>query len=260
MKPADRVRSDLPSAFRLSALVAVASLLAACGGGGSPSSMPASASPSAAVPFNLGVVPGASVGRTVGGQKVVFLVTASGAVTDGAVEIAATAPNATVSVEPQPLPPGVVGEVTVVPQAVQTADEVPLEVTISASRGGITREERRTLTMVAGEDSLATEAKAQLAPFIAWLATERPDLGITAQTSWEGSVGSWVLIVSHYQYLSDDWELGLSWHVMVPPDDWARIYLRHRWTEAKPSLAFEISSVAGATQPHAIDPPEAVWR
>ncbi len=259
MKPADRVRSDLSSASRLSAVVAVALLLAACGGGGSPSSAPTSASPSSAVPFTLDVVPGASVGRTVGGQTVVFLVTASGAATDGPVDIAATAPNATVSVEPQPLPPGVVGEVTVVPQAVQ-ADEVPLEVTINASRGGITREERRTLTMVPGEDTLATEAKAQLAPFIAWLAAERPDLGITAQTSWEGSVGSWVLIVSHYQYLSDDWELGLSWHVMVPPDDWARIYLRHRWTEAKPSLAFEISSVAGATQPHPIDPPEAVWR
>jgi hypothetical protein len=36
---------------------------------------------------------------------------------------------------------------------------------------------------------------------------------------WEGLPGTWVLIVEHYLFFSTDWELDLSWHVMIPPDD-----------------------------------------
>jgi hypothetical protein len=47
---------------------------------------------------------------------------------------------------------------------------------------------------------------------------------------------------------------------MSPPDDWARIYLRRRWSEVHPSRAFEISSVSSGAEPREIAPPEAVWR
>ncbi|MDH5440147.1 MAG: hypothetical protein OEZ48_03915 [Candidatus Bathyarchaeota archaeon] len=39
-----------------------------------------------------------------------------------------------------------------------------------------------------------------------------------------------------------EWEIGVSWHVMIQPQDRARIYLRNRYTEATPSYAFELSS------------------
>ena len=39
-----------------------------------------------------------------------------------------------------------------------------------------------------------------------------------------------------------EWEIGVSWHVMIPPHDQARIYLRNRYTEATRSYAFELSS------------------
>ncbi len=68
------------------------------------------------------------------------------------------------------------------------------------------------------------------------------------------------LVVSHYLFFSEDWEMHVSWHIMVAPYDWARIDLRHRFDEETPSYAFEISSVDAGSEPCPIDPPESVWR
>ena len=241
---------------RFSILFAAALVLASCAGGGrggssepSPSApgSPTAAPSGSAVDFTLEVLPAEFVGMTVGGQRVVFLVSVSGTAADGPVEITAEAAGATITIEPQPLTPGVVGEVSVVPAAV--AAESELTVTINAARAGVGKSVQRTLAMTAGENTLAEEAALHLAPFVAWLEANHPELGITADTAWDGSLGSWVLIVEHYQYVSADWELGLAWHVMIAPDDWARIYLRHRWSETEPSMAFEISSFSTGTEP-----------
>jgi hypothetical protein len=239
-------------------LFTAAVLLVACGGGANPTPSASPMGSAGGAEFSLQVEPAESVGWTIGGQRVVFLVTPSGSAYEGDVTITAEAPGATVSVAPQPLPPGTVGEVSVVPDPV--SEETELTVTITAGRGGVERQESRTLTMAPGEDTLGPEADALLARFTEWLVAERPDLGIVPETEWAGTPGSWVLVVNHRQYMSDDWELGLEWHVMIAPDDWARIYLRHRWTESRPSAAFEISSVSSDDVPHEIDPPASVWR
>jgi hypothetical protein len=83
----------------------------------------------------LEVTPRALVGRTIGGQRVVFLVTVSGSPADGPVDVAAEADRASVTVQPVSLLPGVVGEVTVEPEAV--AQDRNLAVTISARWGGV---------------------------------------------------------------------------------------------------------------------------
>lgn len=98
-------------------------------------------------------------------------------------------------VEPERLAPGDVAEITVVPAAV--AAEGELEVTITASRAGVERHETRTLVTAPGEDTLGAEAEAMLARFIPWLAANRPQLGITEATQWQGTPGSWVLVVNH---------------------------------------------------------------
>jgi hypothetical protein len=233
-------------------------LVSGCTSAVSPS--PATAPPSPS-DFSLEVMPPSLVGRTIGGQRVVFLVTATGSAADGPIQMAATADTATISIEPQPLTPGVVGEVTVVPEAVAEGSEpVAVQVTITGARAGMERTVERTLEVVSGTDELGGEAVDHLAPFAEWLAANRPELGIDPQTSWQSTPGSWVLVVNHYAFFSKDWELELSWHVMLPPDDWARIALRHRWTEARPSLAFEIASFSEGSEPHEIDPPADVWR
>jgi hypothetical protein len=225
---------------------------------------PASDPPTPAPPtsgFSVDVIPASFVGRAIGGQRVVFLVTATGSAADGPIHLAATAEGASVTIEPLPLPPGVVGEVTVVPAPVAEGSEVvPLEVAITASRGGVERTVERTLEVAPGTDESGPEAVDHLAPFVEWLGANRPELGIDPQTSWESTPGSWVLVVTHYAFFSEAWEAELAWHVMLPPDDWARLSLRRRWTEAHPSLAFEISSISGGTEPHEIEPPADVWR
>jgi hypothetical protein len=138
--------------------------------------------------------------------------------------------------------------------------EVELAVTITATRGAIERQAQRTLLMEPGEDDLGAEAAEHLAPFMDWLAAERPELELTAATAWEPTPGAHVLVVNHYLYFSEEWELGLEWHVMIPPSDWARIYLRHRRSETQPSLAFEISSFSAGDEPQQIVAPDSVWR
>ena len=93
------------------------------------------------------------------------------------------------------------------------------------------------------------------------LAENHPELGITEDTAWNGTMVSPVwLIVSHYLFFSDEWEAHIYWHVMIPPHDWAKIDLRHRFDELAPSYAFEISSLDAGSEPIAIEVPETVWR
>jgi len=99
--------------------------------------------------------------------------------------------------------------------------------------------------------------------FIPWLAQNRPELGITEQTQWTGTIVTpHILVVTHYLYFSDEWEMHVFWHVMIPPYDWAKIELRRRFVETLPSLAFEIPSRSAAPplEAQAIEPSDTLWR
>ncbi len=136
--------------------------------------------------------------------------------------------------------PGEVAEVTVI--ADQATEERPLEIVVTGSRGEIEQVATRATTVFAWEDDRGAYATTLLGVFSSWLAEERPDLGLDNTTEFSGSfVAPGLLVVSHYLFMSDDWEVGLSWHVMVPPDDWAEIYLRPR-SEPAPTLAFRLAS------------------
>lgn len=69
---------------------------------------------------------------------------------------------------------------------------------------------------------LGVEAGDHLAPFLGWLADANRELGIDERTELDATPGSWVLVVNRYQFVSAEWEIGLAWYVMIPPDDWAR--------------------------------------
>lgn len=241
-----------------SLVILAAALLIGCGGA-SPTTSPPAPSPSAAsAEFDLAVLPELFVGRSVAGTRVILLVTISGSADDGPVDVSATGTGATITVEPARLSPGVVGEVTVVPDPV--GDLANLDVVIVATRGDVRREVSRTLEVAEAAEFPRAPADAHLARFTPWLAANRPDLGITPETDWAWSPGSWVLIVHHHAYLSADWELELSWHEMIPPSDWVRINLRRRWAETKPSLAFEITSAQAGGDPIEIEPEPGIWR
>ncbi len=249
-------------------IVVLSIALAACGSGSSPGASPSdtatpippSPSPGSSA-FNLIVVPTTFTGLIHSGANVVLLVTVDGQPSDGPVAIAASVEGAQAKVEPAQLVPGAVAEVTVTGLACPSVcDQAKAEVRIVATRGSVSRTETREMTLTAEVNQLEQEARAHLAPFVEWLAKQRPDLGISASTQWESVPAPWVLIVEHHLFFSKDWELDISWHVMIPPDDWSMIVLRHRGTELKPSLAFKIDSVSGKTSPHEVAVPDAVWR
>jgi len=215
-------------------------------------------------PFSLQVTP-ERIEDSIAGQKCVFLVVVAdegrGSGEGKAVDISATAPDSAVTVDPQAIIPGQVAEVTVIPDEASAGST--LTVDVSGERGGLKQTETVTVKVGEGKDMPWPYAEEVRDSFIPWLATNHPELGITNETEWTGTiVYPGILVVSYYLFFSEDWEMGVRWHVTRVPDDWAEIYLRKRFTETQPSLGFKIDSykMVPRPEPHSVDPPESVWR
>jgi hypothetical protein len=231
------------------AIVALASLQPACGEGDENTA------------FHINVVPEQLNGDSIAGQDCVFLV----AITDDGeegelpVSISAEAPGADVVIYHGDIFAGEVAEVVVTPAHASVGKTVT--VTITGNRGSSTDEKTVSFAVAEGEDDRQEYAGELFDKFVPWLAENYPELGITVDTAWNGTMVSPIwLIVSHYLFFSDEWEAHIYWHVMIPPYDWAKIDLRHRFDELAPSYAFEISSLDAASEPVAIEVPETVWR
>lgn len=196
------------------------------------------------------------------GSQLMLLVTR----TDGgatAATVTATAPGATVTVQPSSIAGDEVAEVTVTPGA--ASSEADLVITITVAVDGATETVTRTVTVVPWEDDRREQATEILGLFTSWLAANRPELGITAETEFDGTfVAPNLLVVSHYAFFDDQWEVGVGWHVMVAPDDFAEIYLRPR-SELSPTLAFRMGSwqtalSTGVYDVTEVEPPAEVTR
>jgi hypothetical protein len=219
--------------------------------------------------FHINVIPetpvqtnGDSVFKySIAGQHFVFLVTITeeGQKCELPVTISAKAPGADVVIYHEDIFEGEVAEVVVIPTPASVGQII--EVTITGTRGSVTDQKVASFEVAEGEDDRQEYATELLDKFVSWLATNHPELGITEDTAWNGTMVSPVwLVVSHYLFFSEEWELHIEWHIMIPPYDWARIDLRHRFDEIAPSYAFEISSVNATSEPVAIEVPETVWR
>lgn len=176
------------------------------------------------------------------------------------ITITADATNAATTVlEPTLFEADDVAEVVVIPGPDSTGATVT--VTITGTATDVTEQATVSFDVVDGEDDRAADAAEIRDMFVGWLAANRPELGITEATEWQGTIVSpqW-LVVSHYLFLSAEVEMHVEWHIMVAPDDWARIDLRRRFVETAPSEAFEISSVTEGGDPHPYDVPESIWR
>ncbi len=219
--------------------------------------------------FHINVIPetpvqtnGDSVFKySIAGQHFVFLVTITeeGQECELPVRVSAKAPGAEVVIYHEDIFEGEVAEVVVIPTPASVGQII--EVTITGTRGSVTDQKVASFEVAEGEDDRQEYATELLDKFVSWLATNHPELGITENTAWNGTMVSPVwLVVSHYLFFSEEWELHIEWHIMIPPYDWARIDLRHRFDELAPSYAFEISSVNANSEPVAMEVPETVWR
>ena len=215
-----------------------------------------------AAPFQLKVINRpAFFGETVysiPGQKCMFLVTLvenQTSTESGAVKLTITSPDCETSIYPQTITLGQVAEITVTPTSANVGRNVTM--TLTGERGSVKRTVNLSTEVLEEEDTLEPEAAEKRDMFTAWLAEKHPELGINDKTAWTGTVvNPRVLVVTHYMFLSEEWEMYVTWHVMIPPYDWAKIYLRHRFDESAPTYAFEISSVQGKVEPGAIEVPD----
>jgi len=248
-------------------------------------------------PFSLIVLPN-KMEDTIPGQKCVFLVKVidegSGYGKREAVNISTVVhdmlPDTIVTVNPPAIVPGQVCEVTVIPGQINggedpnvyrstvAEDEVrPVEpiiepnepfegktltISIMAERAGVQRAETVTVNTIQGEDQLAVLASTYRDRFIPWLAENYPELGVTQETEWVGTiVRPHYFVVMYYLFFSEGWEMGLRWHVMIPPYDFAEIYLRKRDTNLSSTHAFKIFSLDAQDEPQVVDlPQEGIWR
>lgn len=211
-------------------------------------------------PFSMQVIPD-QIKPAVPGQRCVFLVVVADEGEGGAkgkpVNISAEAPGATVAVDPEVATPGLVVEVTVVPDGGTLGKT--LSATIRAERDGLQQTQTVTVVMWDGPlpegilEGFLAGAAGRRDVFIPWLAANHPELGITPETEWTATYAKVLMPVANYcLFFSEQWEMGQVFHVMIPPDDWVYIYLRHRFTEVRPSHAFMISSLAAQEEPRAI--------
>lgn len=226
-------------AFVRLAVVGVLGLGGAACGSNEPEPFTMTVSPE----FVQGAIPGASTG--------VLVTIADEQPTDMPVEISVTATGAIVTVEPSRIVAGQVAEVTIVADAATA--ERPLDIVVTGTRGDLTSSVTRSTTVLPWEDDRAPYAGQLLDLFTAWLAENEPDLGITPSTAFTGTfVAPSLLVVSHYLYVSDEWELGVAWHIMVAPDDWAEIYVRPR-DELAPTHAYRLASQQAAFEDEVVD-------
>lgn len=180
----------------------------------------------------------------------------------GPVTITAEAPTAEVAVDPPTVSGTSIAEVTVVPGP---AGSETIDVTVTATSGDQTSSVTRAVDIVPWEDDREDQARQILGLFVDWLVDSHPEFGIARETPFSGTLTAPLLmVVSHYGFFSDEWEVGVSWHIMIPPDDFAEMYLRPR-TAMQPTHAFRIDSwqTALETGTYAVtevDPPVEVVR
>ena len=192
--------------------------------------------------------------------------------------------DAKVSIDPNEIRPGEVAELTIIPiepndldpdHPLPPVDDRPVVpvgpgdleqardvfVDLLAERGGIRRNRLIEVSVFPGKDYLGETAAVYRELFVRWLAEHHPELGIAEQTQWTGTiVRPRIFVVTYYLFFSPEWEMGLRWHVMIPPHDWAEIYLRRR-SELSSTRAWRIHSVDGQLEPEVTElPPEGIFR
>ena len=108
--------------------------------------------------------------------------------------------------------------------------------------------------------SNSSAAEEKQAPFIQFLANNYPDLGINDSLSWTPICNdAGILIVGHYLFLSEYWEMEISWHVMIPPHDWVKCYIRYRGN-LTPSWGGQIDSWNNSDPVLEVSPPSTIYR
>lgn len=177
--------------------------------------------------------------------------------------ISATAENASVSIGPKAIAEGYVAEVVVVP-AEGTVGSI-ITVKIKAEWQGYSDTETVTLYIREKPESLeelTSDAINIRNTFISWVTANCPELGISLDEAWFGTVVyPNTVLIKYFLFFSEKWEVGIRWNTSTGSVDWAQMYVRLRTAQFAPSRSFEIGSLSAANQSiYEISPHTMVWR
>jgi hypothetical protein len=177
--------------------------------------------------------------------------------------ISATCDNAFVSVGPKAIAEGYVAEVVVVPNEGTTGNII--RVKIKAEWQGYSDTEIVSLNIREKPESLeelTTNAISVRNKFISWVATNCPELGISLEEAWFGTVVyPNTVIIKYFLFFSEKWEVGIRWNTSTDSVDWAQMYIRLRTAQFAPSRSFEMASLSAPNlNIYEISPHKTVWR
>lgn len=190
-------------------------------------------------PFELSTTP-AFVNRVIPGHRPLALVEVSPD-TDGMVLLSGTASlaGATISFEPSAVRTGEAAEVWV--DLPSVTGDVEVTVTVQGTRGSGRADTSFTFTASPGTDDLADIATEIAAVFLDRLDGTVPGIPASTDQLVNGTPVAGLLVVSHYAWFTEEAEIGLAWHIMVAPDDFAELSVRPRGAAA-PTRVFRIES------------------
>lgn len=140
---------------------------------------------------------------------------------------------------------------------------IDLDITVSlkVNDGRSILEETAIIDVVNWSSSYSDEIREMKSTFTDFLIENYSSFNIAENKSMEfmGNIPQ-ILIVEHYLFRSDSWELELSRHVMLTPYDWVRVYLRAR-NSIQPCWAGTITSWGSGNHTiYEMNPPESIFR
>ena len=139
--------------------------------------------------------------------------------------------------------------------------EKTIEVTVIATKNKVSTSNSAYVKVVNWTMSIDAEIYDMQNRFVLYLEENCTAYNINTSISWE-AYGSapMILIVGHYLFKSEFWEMELSRHFTMEPYDWVKIYLRSR-NSIKPIWSGMINSwLSGNYTIEIIDPPEEIYR
>lgn len=135
-----------------------------------------------------------------------------------------------------------------------------IEIKLTITSGNMEVSDSALVTVVNWTLIDSSYAETLLEPFISYFSEEKLLYQIDQNTTWEGiASGIEIIVVSHFLFKSELWEIEISWHVMIAPYDWVKIYLRNR-SDFSPIWAGKIDSWSSNHTIIEIDPPPEVYR
>ncbi|MBN1697928.1 MAG: dockerin type I repeat-containing protein [Spirochaetales bacterium] len=120
-----------------------------------------------------------------------------------------------------------VAELTISPSLSTRIGEYAIDV--QAADSVMTKNTGLSVDVMSWETGDPADALVKLLNFQQWLDENAPGLNLNLDMKWTYyKTYPETLIVEHWTFLDNTWEIRLCFHVMIPPDDWSRLWVRKR--------------------------------